>query len=186
MNVRGKMILTGRLILRKWTEEDAQHLFEAAQNPSIGKAAGWLQHTSVNYSRHIIKDYWNGAEDYAIVLKFTNQVVGGIFLKRKSESLLASSDDEAEIEFWLAEPYWEQGIMYETLSAFLKHCFADLKLMKVWGRYFDDNMRAWNLLKKCGFQYKFTRKNVQTPTEGIRRTEHIFCLTCVQWCHCRI
>lgn len=175
------MIITGRLILRNWTEEDAQQLYDVAKNPHIGKALGWSPHASVNYSRHIIKDYWNGAEDYAVVLKFTEQVIGGIRLKRDSTSWLITADNEAEAEFWLAEPYWGQGIMSEALAALSAHCFNDLKLAKIWAGYLDDNMRAWKLLKKCGFQYRFTRKNVPITTLNEHRTEHVFNLTREQW-----
>ena len=35
------MLETERLILRKWTEEDAESLFEYAKDPEIGPAAGW-------------------------------------------------------------------------------------------------------------------------------------------------
>lgn len=34
------MLKTERLILRKWTEEDADSLFEYAKNPDIGPIAG--------------------------------------------------------------------------------------------------------------------------------------------------
>jgi len=175
------MIITGRLVLRNWTEEDAKNLYDAAKNSRVGKAAGWPPHTSVNYSRHIIKDYWNGTEDYAVILKFTEQAVGGARIIRNSAGWLTTADNEAEIEFWLAEPHWGQGIMNEVISALLLHCFNDLKLAKVWAGYFDDNMRAWKLLKKCGFQYQFTRKNVPVPITDNHRTEHVFCITREQW-----
>ena len=35
------MLETERLILRKWTEEDAESLFEYAKDSEIGPAAGW-------------------------------------------------------------------------------------------------------------------------------------------------
>ena len=41
------MLETERLILRKWTEEDAESLFEYAKDPEIGPAAGWPPHKSV-------------------------------------------------------------------------------------------------------------------------------------------
>ena len=32
---------TKRLILRKWTEEDAENLYKYAKDPDVGPAAGW-------------------------------------------------------------------------------------------------------------------------------------------------
>ena len=35
------MLETQRLILRKWTEEDAESLFEYAKDPEVGPITGW-------------------------------------------------------------------------------------------------------------------------------------------------
>ena len=48
------MITTERLILRKWTETDADSLFEYAKNPEVGPIAGWPPHKSVKESRDVI------------------------------------------------------------------------------------------------------------------------------------
>ena len=55
------MLETERLILRKWTEEDAESLFEYAKDPEIGLAAGWPPHKSVEESRAVIKNVFDGA-----------------------------------------------------------------------------------------------------------------------------
>lgn len=38
------MLETKRLILRKWTEADAESLFQYASNTEIGPVAGWPPH----------------------------------------------------------------------------------------------------------------------------------------------
>ena len=40
------MLETERLLLRKWTEEDADSLFEYAKDPEVGPIAGWPPHRS--------------------------------------------------------------------------------------------------------------------------------------------
>ena len=45
---------TERLILRPWTEDDAEELYKYASDPDVGPAAGWPPHTSVENSRDII------------------------------------------------------------------------------------------------------------------------------------
>ena len=54
--VRKMRFETERLILRPWTEDDAESLFEYAKDPAVGPIAGWPVHTSVDNSREIIKD----------------------------------------------------------------------------------------------------------------------------------
>ena len=59
------MLETERLILRKWTEEDAESLFEYAKAPEIGPAAGWPPHKN-GYTNKTKRDdecelgYWLG------------------------------------------------------------------------------------------------------------------------------
>jgi len=50
------IVKTDRLILRPWTEADAESLYRYASDPRIGPMAGWEVHTSVDYSREIIRD----------------------------------------------------------------------------------------------------------------------------------
>ena len=74
------MLETERLILRKWTEEDAESLFEYAKDPEIGPAAGWPPHKSVEESRAVIKNVFDGAECYAICEREKNIAIGAWIL----------------------------------------------------------------------------------------------------------
>ena len=47
MEDKQTIIVTQRLILRPWLEEDAADLYAMAKDPRVGPAAGWLPHTSV-------------------------------------------------------------------------------------------------------------------------------------------
>lgn len=41
-----------RLILRSWTEHDAESLYNYAKVPAIGPIAGWPPHTSVENKKY--------------------------------------------------------------------------------------------------------------------------------------
>ena len=77
---------TKRLILRKWTEEDAENLYKYAKDPDVGPAAGWPPHKSIEESRAVIRDVFNGAECYAICEKENNQAIGAVELKLKGHT----------------------------------------------------------------------------------------------------
>lgn len=47
---------TDRLLLRKWTEADAQSLFEYAKDADVGPIAGWPPHKSVEESLDVIRN----------------------------------------------------------------------------------------------------------------------------------
>ena len=55
------MLETERLILRKWTDEDADSLFEYAKDPDVESIAGWKPHTSREESLSVIQNVLNGS-----------------------------------------------------------------------------------------------------------------------------
>ena len=48
------IIETERLILRKWTQDDAESLFTYAKNPNVGPIAGWPPHKDIDHMSLII------------------------------------------------------------------------------------------------------------------------------------
>ena len=53
------MLQTERLILRKWTETDADSLYEYAKDPAVGPIAGWPPHQSKEESLDVICNVLN-------------------------------------------------------------------------------------------------------------------------------
>ena len=74
-------LVTDRLILRPWMEEDAAALYEWAKSPDIGPKAGWAPHKDVKESLDSIRDVLMRPEIYAIVLRDTAQPVGSVGLQ---------------------------------------------------------------------------------------------------------
>ena len=105
------MIQTKRLILRKWTETDADSLYEYAKDPDIGPAAGWKPIKSREESLDVILNVLNGAECYAICEKGMNKAIGAIELKLNGYSPITKQDNECELGFWLGKPFWGRGYM---------------------------------------------------------------------------
>ncbi len=97
------MIETERLLLRKWTEEDAASLYQYAKDPDVGPAAGWPAHTSIEVSKSVIKNVFHGAECYAICKRGSNVAIGAVELKLNGNTSLTSRDDECELGYWLGK-----------------------------------------------------------------------------------
>lgn len=102
---------TQRLILRPWTENDAESLYNYAKDPAIGPIAGWPPHTSVENSREIIRDILSAPETYAVVLKETNEPIGSVGIMFADGVHSADMQDgDAEIGYWIGVPYWGQDL----------------------------------------------------------------------------
>lgn len=74
------MLLTERLILRKWTEADADSLYEYARDPEVRPIAGWPPHNSREESLAVIRNVLNGAECCTICEKGSDKAIGTIKL----------------------------------------------------------------------------------------------------------
>ena len=71
---------TERLILRPWTEDDAESLFEYAKDAAVGPIAGWPVHTSVDNSREIIQGVLSADATCAVCLKEDDRAIGSVGL----------------------------------------------------------------------------------------------------------
>lgn len=92
------MILeTERLILRRWEESDAEDLYKYASNPDVGPIAGWPPHQSLDESKDVIKNVFNGKEAYAICLKEDGKAIGAIELKLNGHTDMTAKDDESNL-----------------------------------------------------------------------------------------
>ena len=169
-------LYTKRLLLRPWDQSDAVDLYLYAKNPAVGPVAGWPVHTSVENSREIIKTILSAHENYAVCFKTDRKPIGSIGLMIGKNSNLDLSEQEAEIGYWLGEPFWGQGLIPEACLELIRHAFEDLKLERLWCGYFDGNEKSKRVQEKCGFVYHHTNKDVLWKQTNDIRTEHITCL----------
>lgn len=175
------ILTTQRLILREWTENDAENLYKYAKDERVGPIAGWPVHTSIDYSRNIIKTILAVPETYAVTKKGDNQAIGCISLLIGENSNLDLADNEGEIGYWIGVPYWGQGLIPEATEELLRHAFIDLKLQNIWCGYFEGNEKSKRAQEKCGFVYHHTDKNKYWAVMDDYRTEHITCLSKSRW-----
>lgn len=174
-------IETERLVLRKWTESDAESLYKYAKDPDVGPIAGWPPHTCVEDSLNVIKNVLQGEECYAICIKGQNEAIGTCELKLHGHSDLLENNNEAEIGYWLGKPFWGRGYMPEAVNALLKRAFSELNLQKVWCAYYDGNQKSKRVQEKCGFIYHHTTNDVWVPLMQELRIGHVNVLTKEDW-----
>lgn len=176
------MILeTKRLILRHWQISDADRLYEYAKDPAVGPIAGWPPHQSVEESRSIIQNVFNGQECYAICLKENNIAIGAIELKLKGHTDMTEKDDECELGYWLGKPFWNNGYMSEAVQTIIKYAFEVLDMKIIWCGYYDGNLKSKRVQEKAGFIYHHTCQEVPVPLMNEVRIGHTNYLTHKRW-----
>ena len=175
------MLETQRLLLRRWEDSDAESLYEYAKDPDVGPIAGWPAHRSIEESRSVIKNVFDGKEAYAICLKTDNKAIGAIELKLNGHTDMTERDDECELGYWLGKPFWGQGIMPESAKEMLRHAFVDIGMTKVWCGYYEGNTKSKRVQEKAGFRYQWKSEGVDVPLMHEKRIGHVSSITGDQW-----
>jgi len=67
----------------------------------------------------------------------------------------------AEIGYWLAKPYWGQGIMTDVVRSACAFALAEWKLVRITAHVFEFNRASAQVLEKSGFEF-----------EGLLRKHH--------------
>lgn len=142
---------TDRIILRPWLEEDAPVLFKYASDPEVGPRAGWPPHGSVEESREVIRTVFSGEGMWAVVLKETGEPIGCAGYLPASYSNLEIAEDQCEVGYWIARPYWGKGICTEAMRLIVRYCFEVKGFSVLWGDYFPENPASGRVMEKCGF-----------------------------------
>ena len=60
---------------------------------------------------------------------------------------------EPELGYWIARPYWGQGLIPEAVEAILRRQFREIGAERVWCAHFPGNERSRRVQEKCGFRH---------------------------------
>lgn len=142
---------TEKLLLRRWTEEDAPILYKYASDPDIGPRAGWPIHQSIEFSKEVIRKYFDNDKTWAIVLKTSNEPIGCIGYLTHEMSNITIGKNDCEIGYWIAKPYWNKGLCTEALLLILNYCINTKHFSTIWGAHFVSNLASGRVMEKCGF-----------------------------------
>ena len=146
------MMETERLILRPWRESDAEALFKYASDPDVGPRAGWPPHKSVEESLEVIRTFFNNDHTWALELKETGEPIGCIGYYTYGESNIKIGENDAELGYWIAKPYWNKGLCTEALRVMIDYCLNVKGFKVLWSDFFVDNPASGRVMEKCGFR----------------------------------
>ena len=143
---------TPRLRFRPWRDSDAEALFKYASDPEVGLRAGWPPHKSVEESLAVIRDIFSNGHTWALELKETGEPVGCMGYYAFGESNIDIGEEDAELGYWIARPYWNRGLCTEALRAMVAWCFNVKGFQVLWSDFFVDNPASGHVMQKCGFR----------------------------------
>lgn len=162
-------IETDRLILRRFTVEDAEAMYHNwASDPEVTKFLTWLPHTSVNVTKALLERWVSSysQENYyqwAIVLKEHGEgPIGSI-------SAVHFNDDVGmvHIGYCIGREWWHRGIMSEALQAVMDFFFDKVGANRIESRHDPRNPHSGMVMKKCKMRYEGTMRSSDRNNQGL-------------------
>lgn len=141
-----------RINLRPFKPSDAKTLQRYANDPKVSRYLPLMPYPySLDNARSWIKQSRQAARDnrsYAFAIEHVerNEIVGGVSLEE-----VRCQDRAAGIGYWLARPFWGEGLMTEAVRLVLEFSFSHLKLHRVYAQAHDKNVGSWKVMEKLGF-----------------------------------
>ena len=156
------LIASNRLLLRPWQDDDAPLLYRYASDPDVGPRAGWAPHQSVEESLHIIQTVFRNPTTWAIIRKEDNLLVGAIGYGPSCDCHLPAREGEPTVGYWIAKPFWNQGLCTEALQLLIAHLrqqnesnenneVSTHAIPSLISGHFIDNPASGRVMEKCGF-----------------------------------
>ena len=159
---------TDRLILRPFEENDAIAIFNNwASDPEVTKYLTWNHHSDIKQTNEILSIWLKQYEkperiNFGIVLKETNELIGGI-------DVVGYIEGVPVIGYCISRKHWNNGYTTEAFKKVIEFLFSlDHKIIRVDAMV--DNIASNKVILKCGGKYVNTYEEF-TPNKN--RTDKI-------------
>lgn len=137
------------LKLRSWQITDLDNLVKYANNWNIAKyLTDKFPFPYTESDGRSFIDYANNGDRHQIfAIEVNNEAVGGIGIHLQDDVFRKN----AEIGYWLAELFWNKGIMSKAISKTVQFAFDNFDIERIYARPFGTNIASQKCLEKCGF-----------------------------------
>lgn len=107
-------------------------------------------------AERFIQDCLNSNPEKRLVFAIVNldEAIGCISISKRDDIYCKS----AEIGFWVAEEYWNQGIATAATRQICAAAFKFYDIVRIFGNITAGNSGGKQVLQKCGFSYEATLK----------------------------
>jgi ribosomal-protein-alanine N-acetyltransferase len=171
---------TPRLILRKLRMDDAEDMFEYAQDRELGLNGLWLPYTQLQESiddlAEAIAAYEKGnLWDWAIEHRADRKMIG-----RLNFHHYRPKDASAEIGYALNRRYWGQGYGTEATGRLLHFGFEQMNLHRISAVVLTDNLASIRVLTKIGMRFEGVMREA-IAIRGYHEDLHSYSILRPEW-----
>jgi ribosomal-protein-alanine N-acetyltransferase len=136
--------------LRPIKETDIDNLVKYANNPKI--AANLTNKFPYPYTKehglNFIQFAMSNTPAHVMAITINDELVGGIGIHPQEDIQCKN----AELGYWLAEPFWGNGIISKAIPQMVEYGFKTFDINRIFARPFDSNIASQKVLQKAGFK----------------------------------
>ncbi len=142
--------------IREWKISDAKDLADVLSNSKIhdnlrdGLPFPYTEKDAGLYISSMLQADSNDA--FAFAVAFENKVIGSVGVFRKDNIHRRT----AEIGYYIAEEYWNKGIMSDTVKKVCDRVFKNSDIIRIFAEVFSRNAASCRVLEKAGFECEGT------------------------------
>lgn len=144
------VIETERLILSELKQEDIPYVVEYLQEKVFSELTSNIPYPysgeDAKYWLNISREAFETNKGYTFAIRNKeNKIMGAIGIHGRG-------DDKAEIGYWLAVPFWNQGYVTEAAKAVIDFGFKELGYNKIFATHFLHNPSSGKVMEKAGME----------------------------------
>ena len=135
--------------LRRWNAGDLESLLKNANNAHIARfMTDQFPHPyTAEKGRAFIEFASQGSPPHIFAIDINGEASGGIGIHPQADI----QQKNAELGYWLGEPYWNQGIISRAIPQMIEYGFRNFDIDRIFARPFGSNLASQRVLEKSGF-----------------------------------
>ena len=157
---------TPRLLLRRFTAEDAPAMFKNwASDSEVTRYLVWPPHENEGVTQMVLTDWladYARPDFYQWAIEFEGEPIGSISVVSQNDSI-----GKAEIGYCIGKAWWRRGIMSEALGAVIGYLFDEVGMQRIEARHDPRNPHSGGVMRKCGMKYEGTHRRADRNNQGI-------------------
>ncbi len=136
--------------LRKWNENDLNSLLKYADNWEIAKNLTdlfphpYTKEDGIKFIERAMK----ADPTRVFAIEINGEASGAIGIHPKDDIFRKN----AELGYWLAEPFWGNGIITKVIKEMVDYSFRNFDIDRIFATPFGSNIGSQKALEKCGFK----------------------------------
>ena len=138
--------------LRPFRKEDAPAIAEYANNWNIAKylSDSFPHPYSIEDANNFIEMATKDDPIHIFTVDIGGKASGGVGLHFKSGEMRKNM----ELGYWLAEPFWGNGIISSAIPQVVKFGFEHYDITRIFARSYGNNIGSQRVLEKAGFTFE--------------------------------